>query len=190
MENENLQNQNLPNGENDSTQGTATVPQTNELMIPKRRFDEVTQMYRDALSKSSALEKEIEGYKTKDVRIAELEKQINDMKESYEKEKAIAKKTIAIDKMIGDTSVDSEVLKKLLDIDKITINDKGEIEGLEEQIKRLQKEKSYLFKKSQPVVTKSVTQTTKPEKTLAQKLAEKKVNAMRVTTKSKNYFNV
>lgn len=189
MADENLQGQQLPQGQGDPAQGAATVPQQTELMIPKRRFDEVTQMYRDMLAKNSTLEKEIEGYKAKDTKIAELEKQIKDMQASYELEKSNAKKVSAIDAAIGDTSIDAEVVKKLLDMDKISINDKGEVQGLDDQIKGLQKDKAYLFKKSQPVVTKSATTTTKPEKSIAQQIAEKKVSAMSTTAKAKNYFN-
>lgn len=185
-----IQGQPVPQGQGaDPTQDAAKASQQTEFMIPKRRFDEVSQMYRDSLAKNSELQKEIESSKQKDAKIAELEKKIKDMESSYELEKANAKKASAIDKAIGDTAIDAEVIKKLLDMDKISINDKGEVEGLEDQIKLLQKDRAFLFKKSLPVASKSATPATRPEKSVAQKLAEKRVTAMSASAKAKNYFN-
>lgn len=187
---DNIQGQDMPQGQvTDPAQGTATVPQSTEFMIPKRRLDEVTQMYRDSVAKNSELQKEIENAKQKDAKIAELEKKIKDMESSYELEKSNAKKASAIDKAIGDTAIDAEVIKKLLDMDKISINDKGEVEGLDDQIKLLQKDRAFLFRKSQPVASKSATAPARAEKSVAQKLAEKRVTAMSASAKAKNYFN-
>lgn len=173
----------------DQTQGAATAQHQTELMIPKRRFDEVSQMYRDSVAKNSELQKAVESYKEKDNKIAELEKQLKDLQASYELKEANAKKASAIDLAIGDKAIDADVIKKLLDMDKISINDKGEVEGLEDQIKMLQKDKAFLFKKAQPVMTKSATPPAKTEKSFARKLAESKVSATSVTAKAKNYFN-
>lgn len=169
------------------SQGAATAQQT-ELMIPKRRYDEVNQLYREAELKLSEMSKQIEGLKTKDDKIAQLEKQIKDMQASYDLEKASAKKVSAIDSAIKDKTVDADVVKKLLDMDKISLDDTGAVKGLDEQLKELQAAKPYLWKKAQTVAQKGSTPATKPEKSFAQRLAEQKVKQLNVVAKSKNYF--
>lgn len=176
-------------GASNPAQDAAKASHQADLMIPKWRFDEATKFYRESEAKLAEALKEIEGYKAKDTKIAELEKQIKDMEASYALEKSNAKKESAIEAAIKDKTVDIDVVKKLLDNDKISFNDKGEIEGLEDQIKKLQADKPYLWKKAEPVAKPSSTPATKPEKTFAQKLAEKKAKSLGVTTKSKNYFS-
>ena len=177
-------------GAGNPAQGAATAPnQSADLMIPKWRFDEATKLYRESEAKLAEALKQLEGYKAKDTKIAELEKQIKDMEASYALEKSNAKKESAIEAAIGDKAVDLDVVKKLLDNDKISFNDKGEIEGLDDQIKQLQTDKPYLWKKAAPVAKPSSAPAAKPEKTFAQRLAEKKAAALGVTSKSKNYFS-
>ncbi len=176
-------------GAGNPAQDAAKASQPADLMIPKWRFDEATKLYRESEAKLAEALKEIEGYKAKDTKIAELEKQIKDMEASYALEKSNAKKESAIEAAIKDKTVDLDVVKKLLDNDKISFNDKGEIEGLDDQIKKLQTDKPYLWKKAAPVAKQSSAPASKPEKTFAQKLAEKKAAALGVTSKSKNYFS-
>lgn len=188
MEGENLQGQPQPQGQGSPAQGAATASQNTELMIPKRRFDEVTQRFNEAEAKLAEALKEIETYKSKDTKISELEQKIKDMEASYALKEATAKKMSAIDKAIGDTSIDAEVVKKLLDMEKISFDDKEGLKGFEEQYKELQKNKAYLFKKATPVAPKS-TGTTPVTDSFAKTLAKAKVKQESMTAKSKNYFN-
>lgn len=189
MEGENLQGTEAPQAATVPTQGAATAPQVTELMIPKRRFDGVTEKFNEAEAKLAEALKQIEDYKSKDTKILELEKKIKDMETSYALEKSNAKKMSEIDRAIGDESVDSDVVKKLLDIGKISFDDKEGLKGFNEQYDELKKNKAYLFKKAAPVAPKSAAGSQPTTKSLAKTLAEDKVKASGILAKSKNYFN-
>lgn len=181
---------NKPEGLNNQAQGAATAQnQQADLMIPKWRFDEANKSKQETEMKLASALKELEQSKTKDDRIAELEKQIKDMQASYELEKANAKKKTSILDAIKGKTVDEDVVMKLLDMDKVTFNDSGEIQGLDEQIKALQESKPYLWNKAKPVAQKSAAGANRPEKTFAQQLAERKAKQIGVIAKSKNYFS-
>ena len=189
MEGENLQGQPQPQGQGSPAQGAATAPQATELMIPKRRFDEVTQKFNEAEARLAEALKEVEAAKSKDSKISELEQKIKDMEASYALKEATAKKMSAIDKAIGDTSVDPDVVKKLLDLDKITLDEKEGLKGFEEQYKELQKNKAYLFKKAAPIVPTGAGKATTQTESFAKTLAKEKVKAGGIVAKSKNYFS-
>lgn len=188
MEGENLQGQPQPQGQGSPAQGAATAQQNTELMIPKRRFDEVTQKFNETEAKLAEALKEIETYKSKDTKISELEQKIKDMEASYALKEATAKKMSAIDKAIGDTSIDAEVVKKLLDMEKISYDEKEGLKGFDEQYKELQKNKAYLFKKATAIAQKSATASQATD-SFAKTLAKAKVKQSSITAKSKNYFN-
>lgn len=190
MEGENLQGQPQPQGQGSPAQGAATAQQQGtELMIPKRRFDEVTQKFNEAEARLAEALKEVEAAKSKDSKISELEQKIKDMEASYALKEATAKKMSAIDKAIGDTSVDPDVVKKLLDLDKITLDEKDGLKGFEEQYKELQKNKAYLFKKAAPIVPPGAGKATTQPESFAKTLAKEKVKAGGIVAKSKNYFS-
>ena len=159
-----------------------------EAMIPKYRFDEVVQRAQQAEAKVAELQKQIEAIPEKDKRIADLEKELNDTKTGYELEKATAKKNSAIEAALKDKVVDFEVVSKLLDNEKITIDDKGVIKGLDEQVKALQTSKPYLWKPAKKVVEPGGGKPAPAEKTFAQQLAEKKKAQLGEVKKSKTYF--
>lgn len=63
----------------------------------------------------------------------------------------------AIDKAIADAKVkDAVSVKANLDMDKISVDDKGEVKGLSEQLEALKTDKAFLFeadtKKSDPIL--------------------------------------
>lgn len=166
-----------------------------DIMVPKYRLDEATQRAQTAEAKVAEmtntvndLTKQVEGIKAKDDKIADLEKQLTDEKTGREADKVAAKKSSTIDAAIKDRVVDEEVVRKLIDVDKISFNDKGETVGLDEQIKALQEGKSYLFKPAKKVVKAGDTDEGAGGKTFAQKLAEQKKANLAVTAKSNNYF--
>ena len=86
-------------------------------------------------------------YKDKDNEtIADLEQQITDYKTKL--------KQITIDNAIKIVATefkakDSKDLAKFLDMDKITMNENGEVAGVREQVDELVKNKSYLFEVSE-----------------------------------------
>ena len=164
------------------------TPNPNETMVPKYRFDEVNQRCQAAEAKVAELEKQVASIADKDKRIADLEKELTDTKSGYELEKANAKKQSLIEAALKDKVVDMEVVAKLLDNEKITVDEKGALVGLDEQIKTLKEGKPYLWKKADPKVKAGGGEPKTNDKSFAQKLAEQKKAQLASTNKSKNYF--
>lgn len=179
----------LPEGHSGQPQGAAIAPQPAELNIPKWRFDDVVQQLRDTEAKLTKVSGELDIANKSKEHALELEKQIADLKKGYELEKVNAKRESAIEKAISDKAVDLEVVKKLIDSAKISFDDKDGVTGLEEQIKELQTNKPFLWKKAEAISAKASAASNKPEKTFAQKLAETKIAQVNVAAKAKNYFN-
>jgi len=164
------------------------TPNPNDTMVPKYRFDEVNQRCQVAEAKVAELQKQVASIEAKDKRIADLEKELSDTKSGYELEKANAKKQSMIEAALKDKVVDMEVVAKLLDNEKITVDEKGALVGLEEQVKALKEGKPYLWKKADPKVKPGSGDPKPNDKSFAQKLAEQKKAQLEATTKSKNYF--
>lgn len=174
-------------GEPNPNPGAGT-PNPSETTVPKYRFDEVNQRCQAAEAKVAELEKQVASIAEKDKRIADLEKELTDTKSGYELEKANAKKQTLIEAALKDKVVDMEVVAKLLDNEKITVDDKGALVGLDEQIKTLKEGKPYLWKKADPKIKPGGGDPKPSEKSFAQQLAEKKKAQQGMTNKSKNYF--
>lgn len=168
---------------------------TGEIMVPKYRLDEALQRAQTAEAKIvemtntiNDLNKKVEGIQAKDEKIAQLEQSLADEKAGREADKVAAKKTSLVDAAIKDKVVDEEVVRKLIDMDKISFNEKGEPTGLDEQIKSLQEGKAYLWKPAKPVVKPGSNGAGPGEKSFAQKLAEQKKAQLQTSAKSKTYF--
>lgn len=172
-----------------SPAGAGSNPNPAELMIPKFRFDEVNtklQAAEQKLAEQAAKEAE---YSKKDERVKELEKELADTKASYAKEKSDAQRMEAIKASIGDGVQDVDVLMKLIDLDKVTMDDKGKLTGLDEQMKTLKTEKPFLFKAPPaPVKPGKDGAATPKEKSFAVKLAEKKATEKAVSKGANSYF--
>ena len=127
------------------------------IYVPKSRLDSKIGELREANNTIEKLEGKISklknDYKDKDNEtIADLEQQITDYKAKL--------KQVTIDnaiKLVATESKakDSKDLAKFLDMDKITVNDNGEVAGIKEQVDELIKNKSYLFEASEPKQSKS-----------------------------------
>ena len=66
--------------------------------------------------------------------------------ENLTKELQQTKLNSAVDRALGKAKVrNSKAAKALLNMDEVKLNDKGEVEGLEDQISSLQKSDGYLF---------------------------------------------
>lgn len=82
-----------------------------------------------------------------------LEKQITALKEAneqakseYEQKIKDAKLDAAIKIAVGANAQDVEIVASLIDRNKLILNDDGKVTGLDEQVKALQTNKSFLFK--------------------------------------------
>ncbi len=159
-----------------------------EQTIPYARFQEVNNRAQTAEAKVLELQKLLEEGKGKDDRIAALEKELKDTKDGYELEKTNARRQAAIEAAIKDKVVDAEVVMKLLDMDKVTFDEKGQVAGLDEQLTALKTSKPYLWKPASKVMKTGDNGKGKSEKSFAQKLAEAKNARQGVVAKAKNYF--
>jgi hypothetical protein len=159
-----------------------------DTAIPKYRFDEVAKAKAELELKVTNLQKEVESKAELQKKVDELTAELESTKKGYETEKTEAKRQEAIKKAIGDKVVDLEVVGKLLDMEKITFDEKGELKGLDEQIKELQKSKPFLFKTPEKKVTNSQSTGGTPEKSFAKTLAERRVAQQTASKKIKNFF--
>lgn len=172
----------------DAAGGTGDVTKTEELSIPKFRFDEVSRRAKEYEMQVAELSAKIKDLESKGARVSELEKELEDMKKSHKEEKLTAMKTRVIKDKVGTKVVDFDLLLTLLDLDAIKVNSEGKISGLSAQIKGLQTKKPYLWKPAEVVVRPGTSGLTPPEKSFAQKLAEKKKAQRAMIDKGKNYF--
>ncbi len=175
-------------GEGDPEPEGAPAPQPQVQTIPYARFQEVNARAQQAEAKVLELQKLLDESKGKDERIQALEKELNDTKAGYELEKKNAKRQSAIEAAIKDKVVDPEVVMKLLDLEKVVVDDDGKVTGLDDQLSALKASKSYLWKPAKPVVKTGDGGKGKNEKSFAQLLAEKKTAQQNVVSKSKTYF--
>lgn len=156
--------------------------------VPKYRFDEMSQRAKQAESRVAELTAKLEEAAEKDRKIEELTKELENTKAGFEVEKMTTKKQNAIEAALRGKVVDLEVATKLLDMDKITFDSKGQIKGLEEQVRALRKNKPYLWKPTKRIIEPSARTRTPVEKSFAQKLAEKRRTQDEVVNKGKTYF--
>ena len=123
--------------------------------IPKSRFDEVNTDLKTAKETITERDKQIEGLKKSSGDSEALKKQIEQIQSDNKKkdeEHAAEIKRLKIDAAIDTALTEAKAknlkaAKALLDMEKITLNDKGEISGLSEQIKSLtgSKDTSFIF---------------------------------------------
>ena len=123
--------------------------------IPKSRFDEVNNDLKTAKETITERDKQIEGLKKSSGDSEALKKQIEQIQSDNKKkdeEHAAEIKRLKIDAAIDTALTEAraknlKAAKALLDMEKITLNDKGEITGRSEQIKSVtgSKDTSFIF---------------------------------------------
>lgn len=119
--------------------------------VPHARFDEVVQQ-RDQANSS------IEGYKKE---VATLSKQVEDgsdaqatiqnLQSQLENQTQIAKSASvisALHPLITDSIAPAADILGFMNLDDITVDDKGNVKGLEDQLKSLRESRKYLFKEN------------------------------------------
>ena len=119
--------------------------------VPHARFDEVVQQ-RDQANNS------IEQYKTQ---VSTLSKQVEDgsdaqatiqtLQGQLEAQTQIAKSaavTSALHPLITDSIAPAADILGFMNLDDITVDDKGNVKGLEDQLKSLRESRKYLFKET------------------------------------------
>lgn len=165
-----------------------TATKSTEINIPKWRFDKVLKAYGEMKAENVKLQTQIDATSTETKEVEELRAQIKDMELQYAEERNTALKNTALANAIAGKAIDEDVVKKLISFDNIKVNEKGEVEGINEQIEGLMKDKPFLWKKPAPVAKKSAAKSEAEGKSFAQQLAERKIAQHEMAEKAKNYF--
>ena len=95
--------------------------------------------------------KQIENFKNMD--IDKIKKAADDWKKKFDKSEQThkeqndkLKKETAIKTAIADKAQDIDIVAKLFDMDKITVDEDGKVSGVDEQLTAMQESKKFLFK--------------------------------------------
>lgn len=136
-----------------------------ETHIPKGVYNELNEKYKLLESQKGESDKLLkEATEAKDANEAfkskydELLKAQKADREKYEADLKTAKKNNGIDlALIKAGAKNSKAVRALLDMDKISVSDNGDLVGMVEQLEALKKDADYLFNSSEP------TQELKPK---------------------------
>lgn len=97
------------------------------------------------LKKSSANNKELQE------RLDTIQQEAKQQKANFTKQMAAQKKDFAIKSALSKTNAqNADVVAKLLDMDKISLDDNGQLLGFNDQVEALKKDNSFLFKADKP----------------------------------------
>lgn len=118
------------------------------IYVPKNRLDAKIAQLKEANNTIDDLESKLGNIPNSNEleqakeRIKELEQKVN----AHETEVKTLKISSAFEMLAKEMkAVDLEVLEKLIDLNKVEINEEGQVNGLKEQMDALAQSKSYLF---------------------------------------------
>ena len=119
----------------------------------KSKIDELNKTNESLQSQIAERDKDLKTLKKQAGDNEELSNQFKELQSKYKqdtenltKELQQAKLNSAVDSALGKAKVrNSKAAKALLNMDEVKLNDKGELEGLDDQISSLQKTDGYLF---------------------------------------------
>ena len=119
----------------------------------KFKIDELNKTNESLQSQISERDKDLKTLKKQAGDNEELSNQFKELQNKYKqdtenltKELQQTKLSSAVDSALGKAKVrNTKAAKALLNMDEVKLNDKGELEGLEDQISSLQKTDGYLF---------------------------------------------
>ena len=118
------------------------------IYVPKSRLDAKIAQLKEAQNSIEELDSQLHDAKNNtdlvkaQERIKELEGQVN----THNNEMKNLKISNALEHIAKDMKVvDMDVLKKLIDLDKVDIDSAGQVNGLKEQVEALAESKGYLF---------------------------------------------
>lgn len=121
--------------------------------VAKSQFNEKNEALKNAEKEKGELAKQIDELKKSNESNADLKRQIEDMQSAAkqrEKEYADQLNTMKLDAAVeraltGAKAKNTKAVKALLDLADAKLDDKGEVAGLADKIKALQKSDAYLF---------------------------------------------
>lgn len=160
--------------------------------VPMHRFKQVNDQRQNAVTELENYKKENGSAADLQKQVADLTKQLEDTKSQYQKADLDRKKRSAIAALIGGKVYDEELVIGLMDLEKITLDDKGVATGAEDLVKELQTAKPFLWKQEQVKGTAKPSQgnpAPQPDKSFAVQLAEKRLAQQAVGDQAKKYFN-
>jgi hypothetical protein len=136
-----------------------------ETHVPKNVFNELNEKYKLAEAQKAESDKLLkEANEAKNAseefraKYDELLKTQKADKEKYEADIATAKKNNGIDlALVKAGARNAKAVRALLDLDKITLSDKGEVVGISDQLEAIKKDNDYLF-----TATEAKQETNKP----------------------------
>ena len=119
----------------------------------KSKIDELNKTNESLQSQIAERDKDLKSLKKQAGDNEELTNQFKELQSKYKqdtenltKELQQTKLNSAVDSALGAAKArNTKATKALLNMDEVKLNDKGELEGLEDQINELQKSASYLF---------------------------------------------
>ena len=119
----------------------------------KSKIDELNKTNESLQSQIAERDKDLKTLKKQAGDNEELSNQFKELQSKYKqdtdnltKELQQTKLNSAVDSALGKAKVrNSKAAKALLNMDEVKLNDKGEVEGLDDQISSLQKTDGYLF---------------------------------------------
>lgn len=121
--------------------------------VTKSRFNEVNVEKKTLEEAIKERDKQLKTLKDSEGNVDDLKEQIKNLQAENkaatlkaESDMKALKLSTAIKLAIGDTAQDVELVANLVDTSKLILSDDGKVTGLDEQIKVLKTEKSFLFK--------------------------------------------
>lgn len=92
------------------------------------------------------LQKQSKDNEEASTQLADLKEKYDESSKQWEAERSRMKLDAAIESQLSQTNAkDTAVLKKLLNMDEIKLNDEGKLDGLQDQVDQLSKDNPYLF---------------------------------------------
>lgn len=121
--------------------------------VTKSRFNEVNVEKKTLEEAVKERDKQLKTLKHSEGNVDDLKEQIKKLQEDNkaatikaESDMKALRLSTAIKLAIGDTAQDVDLVANLVDTSKLILSDDGKVTGLDEQIKVLKTEKSFLFK--------------------------------------------
>lgn len=126
--------------------------------IPKEKFNLTNEELKSAKTQITDRDKQLKDLKAiagdseeMKAKIETLEAENKTVKETAEKERLADRKNFALQTHLAELAHNPSVLKRLIDIEKIELNEDGSIKaGIDDQIKALKASDEYLFKPETP----------------------------------------
>ncbi len=133
--------------------------------VSKAEFDDMRTKLKGALEKERAAKKDLERQVAPEEGSAEANEAL--MARTNSLESALVAQAATAQLIAAGLSTDPARFVKLLDMDIITVNDDGSVDGIEEQVLEISRDYSDLFKKAAPAPAEAKRDTVAVEKPMS-----------------------